>query len=344
MRELTFLFTDIEGSTRLLERLTSDYVGVLERERELVTAAVEAAGGRVVDARGDEVFAAFSSADAGAEAALAAQRALAVEPWPDAVRVRMGLHSGAAAVSGDGYVGLAVHLAARVAQSAHGGEVLASEATVANLRTEALELRDLGQYNLRGIPGPTHLFRIVAPDMNGEFPQPRAQLWAPAGLTVALADDSVLLREGIAALLEDAGLEVVGQAGTAEDLLAVVDSFRPNVAIIDIRMPPTGTDEGIRAAAEIQARYPETSVLLLSSHVDVENALQLFRNGVSSFGYLLKDRVADVDEFVRTVGLVARGGTAIDSSIVSDLQSGLWSEKVRDDLFAAIAEAAIVGD
>ncbi|MGN6798388.1 MAG: response regulator, partial [Gaiellaceae bacterium] len=168
--------------------------------------------------------------------------------------------------------------------------------------------------------------------------------WAPAGLTVALADDSVLLREGVAALLEDAGLDVVGQAGTAEDLLAVVDSFRPNIAIIDIRMPPTGPDEGIRAAAEIQARYPETSVLLLSSHVDVENAVHLFRNGVSSFGYLLKDRVADVDEFVQTVGLVARGGIALDSSIVNDLQSGLWSEKVRDDLFVAIAEAAIVGD
>ncbi|MGN6796884.1 MAG: adenylate/guanylate cyclase domain-containing protein, partial [Gaiellaceae bacterium] len=163
MRELTFLFTDIDCSTRLLERLVTEYVAVLERERELVTTAVEEGGGQVVDARGDEVFAVFPSAGAGVDAALATQRALAAEPWPDTVRVRMGLHSGSAAASGDGYVGLAVHLAARVAQAAHGGEVLASEATVTSLGTEAREMRDLGQYDLRGIPGPTHLFRVVAP-------------------------------------------------------------------------------------------------------------------------------------------------------------------------------------
>ena len=185
----------------------------------------------------------------------------------------MGLHTGRAAVAGDGYVGLAVHHAARVAQAAHGGEIIASESTVASLDSDSFAAHDLGDFELRGIPCATRLFRIVAPDLQGDFPQPNARPSMPATVRVVLADDSVLLREGIAALLDQAGLEVVGQAGTATDLLDLIESTLPDIAIVDIRMPPTKTDEGIRAAATIRSRHPRTSVLLLSSHVDVENAL-----------------------------------------------------------------------
>jgi len=342
--ELTFLFTDIEGSTGLLDRLGSEYVRVLERGRELVAEAVAAAGGRVVDARGDEVFAVFLTPQAGVESAIESQRGIVAEPWPVPVRVRMGLHTGRAAVAGDGYVGLAVHHAARVAQAAHGGEIIASESTVAALDCEAFAAEDLGEFDLRGIPCATRLHRIVAPDLESEFPQPNARPSMPAPLRVVLADDSVLLREGVAALLEQSGLEVVGQAGTATDLLELIEATLPDIAIVDIRMPPTKTDEGIRAAAAIRSRHPRTSVLLLSSHVDVENAVELFGNEVAGLGYLLKERVADVEEFVAAVHRVAGGGTAIDGSIVIQLQTGLWPEHAHDLLVAVAAEAAVIGD
>src|SRR5205085_12351939 len=139
-------------------------------------------------------------------------------------------------------------------------------------------------------------------------PPPRATPWAREVTRVALADDSVVLREGIAAILEEDGFDVVGEAGTGEDLLDLVESTLPDVAIVDIRMPPTRTDEGIRAAAEIQRRHPRMAVMLLSSHVDVENALQLFGGEPSGIGYLLKDRVTEVDDFLAAVRRVAAGG------------------------------------
>ena len=345
VEENTFLFTDIEGSTGLIDQLGSEYVGVLERERELVAKAVRAAGGRVVDSRGDEVFAVFPTPQAGVDSAIASQRAIATEPWPIPVRVRMGLHTGRAAVAGDGYVGLSVHHAARVAQAAHGGEIIASESTVGSLDDDSFAAHDLGDFELRGIPCATRLFRIVAPDLQSEFPQPNARPSMPTTIRVVLADDSVLLREGVAALLEQAGLDVVGQAGTATDLLDLIESTLPDIAIVDIRMPPTKTDEGIRAAATIRSRHPRTSVLLLSSHVDVENALQLFgKEEISGLGYLLKERVADVDEFVAAVHRVARGGTAIDGSIVVELGTGAWPEHAYERLFAVAADAAVIGD
>jgi DNA-binding NarL/FixJ family response regulator len=134
---------------------------------------------------------------------------------------------------------------------------------------------------------------------------------------VVLADDSVLLREGIARLLEDAGFEIVGQAGTAEQLLLKVRSYKPAVAIIDIRMPPTHTDEGLRAAREIRARHPETAVLMLSQYVEPDYALDLLADSAEGVGYLLKDRVADIGEFAAAVRRVGEGGSALDPSVVS---------------------------
>jgi class 3 adenylate cyclase/DNA-binding NarL/FixJ family response regulator len=343
VEELTFLFTDIERSTGLVERLGSGYAAVLERERELVASAVAAAGGRVVDARGDELFAVFPAAAAGVDAAVAAQRAIEGHRWPAPVRVRMGVHTGRATAAGDGYVGLAVHHAARVAQAAHGGEIIVSGATCAALPGGAVAVRDLGEFDLRGIPCATRLYRVVAPGLGADFPRPDARPSSPTATRVALADDSVLLREGIAALLEEAGLEVVGQAGTAADLLDLIEATLPDVAIVDIRMPPTKTDEGIRAAETIKSRHPQTGVLLLSSHVEVENALQLFGRETSGLGYLLKERVGDVHEFVAAVLRVASGGIAIDSSIVAELGTGSWPQHAHEVLSAAAERAAIVG-
>src|SRR5438552_9121623 len=138
-------------------------------------------------------------------------------------------------------------------------------------------------------------------------------------MRVVLADDSVLLREGIARLLEEAGFEVVGQAEDAEQLLLKVRSYSPDVAIVDIRMPPTHTDEGLRAAREIREKHPGTAVLVLSQYVEPEYALELLADSAEGVGYLLKDRVSDVTEFAAAVRRVAEGGSALDPTVVSQL-------------------------
>src|SRR5207249_3349352 len=140
-----------------------------------------------------------------------------------------------------------------------------------------------------------------------------------AGRRVVRADDSVLLREGIARLLEDAGFEVVGQSGTADDLLLKVRSYDPDIAIVDIKMPPTQTDEGLRAAKEIREKHPGTAVLVLSQYVEEGYALELLQDSAEGVGYLLKDRVYDVGDFVAAVKRVAEGGSALDPSVVSQL-------------------------
>jgi DNA-binding NarL/FixJ family response regulator len=136
---------------------------------------------------------------------------------------------------------------------------------------------------------------------------------------VVLADDSVLFREGIARLLEETGFEVIAQCGTADDLLLKVRSYDPDVAIVDIRMPPTHTDEGLHAAQEIRQRHPRVGVLVLSQYVETGYALELLADSAEGVGYLLKDRVGDVDEFAAAVRRVADGGTALDSEVVSRL-------------------------
>ena len=138
-------------------------------------------------------------------------------------------------------------------------------------------------------------------------------------MRVVLADDSVLLREGVARLLQDGGFEVVGQASTAEELLLKVRSYSPDVAIVDIRMPPTHTDEGLRASREIREKYPGTGVLVLSQYAEPGYALELLSESAEGIGYLLKDRVADVDEFRAAVRRVADGGSALDPTVVSQL-------------------------
>jgi DNA-binding NarL/FixJ family response regulator len=135
-------------------------------------------------------------------------------------------------------------------------------------------------------------------------------------MRVVLAEDSVLLREGIARLLDDAGFEVVGQAGDAGELLLKVRSYSPEVAIVDIRMPPTHTDEGLRAAREIRKKHPETGVLVLSQYIEPEYALDLLSESAEGVGYLLKDRISDVAEFAAAVRRVAEGGSALDPAVV----------------------------
>jgi DNA-binding NarL/FixJ family response regulator len=136
---------------------------------------------------------------------------------------------------------------------------------------------------------------------------------------VVIADDSLLLREGVSRLLVEAGFEVVGQAADAEDLLREVAEKKPDVAIVDIRMPPTHTDEGLRAARELRNRYPELGVIVLSQYVRPSYAFELVADDARGVGYLLKDRVSDLDELADAVERVGKGGSVLDPSVVAQL-------------------------
>jgi DNA-binding NarL/FixJ family response regulator len=138
-------------------------------------------------------------------------------------------------------------------------------------------------------------------------------------MRVVIADDTLLVRKGIAALLSDSGIEVAAEADDADELLRAVDEHRPDVAIVDIRMPPTHTEEGLVAAHTIRERYPAIAIVLLSQHVEYGVATRALAEHPARLGYVLKERVTDVDEFVATLRRVARGGTALDPQVVSRL-------------------------
>ncbi|HEX6299146.1 MAG TPA: response regulator transcription factor, partial [Acidimicrobiia bacterium] len=138
-------------------------------------------------------------------------------------------------------------------------------------------------------------------------------------MRVVVAEDSLLFREGLVRLVEDAGLEVVAQTEDAEQLMKAVDRDRPDLAIVDVRMPPTHTDEGLQAAADLRSRQPPLNVMVLTHHVETHAAMHLLRDNPSGVGYLLKDRVTDLAEFVDAVRRVGSGGSVIDPEVVAIL-------------------------
>ena len=146
--------------------------------------------------------------------------------------------------------------------------------------------------------------------------------------SVVLADDDVLLREGLAGLLERSGFDVVGQGGTAPELIGLVRDHEPELAIVDIRMPPTHTNEGLEAASAIREEFPEMAIVVLTAHVQVDRATELLEGGQRS-GYLLKTRVTDVDEFIETLERIVKGSSVVDPALVSELVS---ARRVEDPL------------
>jgi DNA-binding NarL/FixJ family response regulator/class 3 adenylate cyclase len=320
---VTLLFVDIEDSTGHVQRLGAGYIRVLEEFRSVVRGAVAEAGGHEVDCRADELFAAFGRPEDAVAAAVSAQKLLANA----VVKARMGIHTGRPALSATTYYGVDVHRAARICDAGRGGQILLSVDTHAALNGD-LEVRDLGAHELRGLPAPERILQLVVPGLELDFAPLRLDRETEhevpeeaekASLRVVLAEDSVLLREGIARLLEDGGFEVVGQAGNADELMLKVRSYSPDVALVDIRMPPTHTDEGLRAAKEIREKHPETGVLVLSQYVEAGYAMELLSESAEGVGYLLKDRISDVDDFRAAVRRVAEGGSALDPAVVSQL-------------------------
>ena len=180
---VTFLLADLEGSTELLGRLDDGYATLLADIRRLVRAEVRRAGGREVDARGDEVFVVFERAPAALEAAIAIQRTMRAATWPDGsdVRLRVGMHRGRPALTETGYVGIAVHAAARIGFAAHGGQIVLSAAVrsaVIDSLADGISLRDLGAWRFRGLPEPMALFEVQAPDLLADFPPLRSAVTA----------------------------------------------------------------------------------------------------------------------------------------------------------------------
>jgi DNA-binding NarL/FixJ family response regulator/class 3 adenylate cyclase len=318
---VTLLFTDLEGSTGLIRTLGDRYGEVLDDHRRLLTGIVAEHGGWEVDTAGDGSFVAFTSAREGVAAAVAAQRAVTSHDWPgeSAVRTRMALHTAEPRRAEKGYHGLGVHLAARLCQAGAGGQILISDSTRAVIADDlptGVTVRSAGERVLKDFDRPQAVFEVVIEGLEVED----EAVGAPAvAVRVVLADDSVLLREGIARLLDAEGFAVVGQVDNADDLVRRVGFAKPDVAIVDIRMPPTHTDEGLQAAKRIRERYPSVGVLVLSQYVEPAYARALLEERTDGVGYLLKDRVSDVAEFTDAVRRVAAGGSALDPAVVSQL-------------------------
>jgi len=319
----TFMIADIRGYTSFTEqqgdgaaaRLAGTFAGVCRD-------VVEAHGGTLLELRGDEALCLFRSARAAIVAAVALQDDFvrrAVDDPETPLLVGIGLDVGEALPVEGGYRGGALNLAARLCSQAGPGEILASQTVVHLAGSQpGFTYTPRGDVRLKGMRDPVPVIRVTGDDdamarLAGVDGRP------PKAMRVAVADDSVLLREGITRLLSESGFEVVSVAGDAEELLAQVRKDPPDVCVVDIRMPPTFTDEGLVAAHTIRAELPDVAVLLLSQHVETDFAVELISGGAGSLGYLLKDRVSNLQEFTDAVRRVGSGGSVIDPEVVSRL-------------------------
>ena len=287
---VTLMFTDLEGSTNLIRKLGDRYGDLLADHRRLLREVVEGHGGREVDTSGDGSFIAFPSARDGVAAAVAAQQAMAGHDWPEdaPVLTRMALHTGEPRRAEEGYHGMGVHLAARLCQVGRGGQILLSQSTrvvVADDLPSGASVRDLGEWSLKDFDRPVAVFEVVVEGLGvaarSRGGRRRCGWWSQT--------TRCCCARAIVRLLEQAGFEVVGQADNPDDLVRRVGFSKPDVAIIDIRMPPTHTDEGLQAAGRIRERYPQVGVLVLSQYVEAEYATALLGERTEGTGYLLKD-------------------------------------------------------
>ena len=247
----------------------------------------------IVSDRGHESLSAFASAGAAVDAAVEHQRQGSRHAPP-----RVGVATGEAVQLGGRWTGFPVDAARELCRDAPAGAIHLSTATVAVLG------------------GATRFPLQPLTDGSGAA----AIDWtSPAGDTVrvVVADDAVLLREGVVRLLLDEGFDVVAQCADGAELLTAVVRHRPDIAIVDIRMPPTFTTEGLEAAEQIRAGYPATKVLMLSQHVETRHAVRLLDDAAGGFGYLLKDRVGDIDDFLDSVRRVQAGETVVDPELVT---------------------------
>ncbi len=333
---VTFLFSDVEGSTALLRKLRNKYGAVMGDHERLLRAAWEEAEGRELDADGDSFFVAFRRPRQAVDAAAAAQRALAAHSWPEGVelRIRIGIHTGEAAVAGDQYVGLAVHRAARICDAGHGGQILLSETTRSLLEDEeeeldGLELHDLGLLLLKDFDRPVRIYQLAVAGLQSDFPALRsaaghgaAQLaerqdelavTAPADariVRVLIVDDQALVRAGFRMILEaETDIEVVGEAADGREAVDQARRFEPDVVLMDVRMPEL---DGIEATRRLLEGDGSASKVVMLTTFDMdEYVYDALRAGAS--GFLLKD--VPPEQLVAGIRAVASGDALLAPSV-----------------------------
>jgi DNA-binding NarL/FixJ family response regulator/class 3 adenylate cyclase len=314
-----FLIADIRGFTRFThDRGDEEAARVAKRFGKMTRETVEPLGGSLLELRGDEALVVFGSVRAAIRGAIELQGRYVADDPSEALPVGIGISAGEAVEVDEGYRGGALNLAARLCGLAGPGEVLVSR-ELRNLAgaLDDVVFEDRGSVSLKNLPEPVEVLR-VAPDADDPAERFGAHQRSDARrLRVIVADDSVLFREGVVRVLEDAGFDVIGTAGTADELLDSVRADLPDVAVVDIRMPPTHTNEGLVAAARIREEFPSVGVLVLSQYVETQHAVRLVEAGAEGLGYLLKDRVGDVGDLANAVQRVANGGSVIDPEVVS---------------------------
>jgi DNA-binding NarL/FixJ family response regulator/class 3 adenylate cyclase len=314
----TFLVADIRGFTRFTAEQGDEAAAHLAQKfAGVVAKAVAARNGTLVEVRGDEALAAFDSARQALHAAVELQSLFQEETRADPslpLMVGVGIDAGEAVALDEGYRGAALNTAARLCALAGGGEIVASHHLVHMAGAiPGITFVELGPRELKGLPQAVTAVRVEATSLTGPV-QP-----SPTPIRIVLADDATLLREALAAGLKAAGFEVVGQAGDVAELVRLVETMAPDVAIVDVRMPPTHTTEGLEAAREIRRRHPRIAILVLSQYVETRYAIDLLRDDASGVGYLLKDRVTRLEDLSDAVRRVAAGGSVIDPDVVGRL-------------------------
>jgi class 3 adenylate cyclase/ActR/RegA family two-component response regulator len=314
MRTVTTLFTDLVDSTAQAAAVgQSAWEDVRARHFTGIRDAIGVHRGHEVKTLGDGFMAVFDGVSDALACAITMQRATVARSRRHLKRplgLRVGISTGEVTVENDDYFGMPVVEAARLCGAARSGEVLATDIVKALLgRSSKHRLRPAGELNLKGIPEP-----VTAWSLDWDAAEDDV-------LRVVLADDSVLIREGVASLLEAAGMDVVAQLSDVTEVLKVVEETRAEVVVLDVRMPPSFTTEGLEAADAIRASHPNVGVLLLSAQLQAAAARRLLANGTDGIGYLLKDRVGDPEELANAVRTVARGGSAIDPEVIDEVSS-----------------------
>jgi DNA-binding NarL/FixJ family response regulator/class 3 adenylate cyclase len=332
----TFMIADIRGYTSYTQTWGDEAAARLAAGFAAITRdVVEGAAGELLELRGDEALSVFGSARDAIEAAVHLQDRFVAEAVRDAdmpLLVGIGLDVGEAVPVEGGYRGAALNLAARLCSLAAPGEILASTITTQLAGPmDGIDYEERGETRFKGMSREVPVVRVRPVD------DPIRRLAGKPvtkAMRVAVADDSVLLREGVVRVLKESGFTITAQAGDADELLAAVTADPPDVVVTDIRMPPTYTDEGLRAAHQVRARFPDVGVLLLSQYVETDFAVELVSAGAARLGYLLKDRVADVQEFTDAVRRVGSGGSVIDPEVVARLVGRARVASPLDDLTA----------
>ena len=297
IRTATIVFTDVVDSTTFAASAPEPGEAFTAHFAEL-SWHVEHVGGQLVKTLGDGVMASFGSATSAVECAIAIQRSSTETSMDLPMSIRVGISSGDVRVNDGDFHGLPVVEAARLCAKAKGGQILVANRTRL-LAPDCAPMTDVGSMRLKGLPEPTHAWQAV---------------WTKSSskLRVVLADDAVLVREGVARLLTAAGIEVVGQAGDPVGLEALLADLHPDIAIVDVRMPPTYTTEGIDLAERLVELAPHTAVLVLTQDPQPGHLTRLMAVAPRGLGYLLKERITDLHDFTDIVRRVAAGEIVTD--------------------------------